>query len=55
MVSELRFSKVIMKISTTLKKFIKECSKVASYFKKSIKEKWSLSFSTKREVIKEKN
>jgi len=55
MVSELRLDKGIMKISTTLKKFIKKCWKVERYLKKCIKEAWSLLFSTKKEVIKEKD
>ena len=44
-----------MKISTTLKKFIKKCSKVASYLKKGMKEAWNLLFATKKEVIKAKD
>lgn len=50
MVSELRLAKGIMKISTTLKKFLKKCMKVASHLKKGIKEVWDLIFSSKKEV-----
>ncbi len=38
-----------------MKKLIKECSKVASYLKKSIKEAWNLLFTTNEEVIEAKD
>ena len=52
MVSELRSSKGIMKISSTMKKFIK---KIANHLKKGIKEAWSFLFFTKKASIKEKD
>jgi len=55
MESELRLAKGIMKISSTMKKFIKKCSKIASHLKKGIKEAWSLLFSSKKVSIKEKH
>lgn len=50
MVSELWLAKGIMNISTTLKKFLKKCTKVASQPKKGIKEVWDLLFSSKKKV-----
>jgi len=44
-----------MKISSTVKKFIKKCSKIASHHKEGIKKAWSLLFSSKKVSIKEKN
>jgi len=55
MVSELRLAKGIMKISTTMKKFLKKCSKVASHLKKGFKEVWNLLFTPKKEVTKTKD
>ena len=55
MVLELRLAKGIMKISTTLKKFLKKCSKVASHLKKGFKEVCNLLFTPKKEVIKTKD
>lgn len=48
MVSELRLTKGIMKISTTLKKLLKKCSKVVIHLKRGIKESWNLIFTTKK-------
>jgi len=55
MVSKLRLTKGVTNISSTLKKFIKKCSKVATNLNKIIKESWSLLFSIKKEVINEKD
>ena len=44
-----------MKISTTLKKFLKKCSKVANHLKKGIKEAWNLLFTPKKKVTKTKD
>jgi len=52
MVLELWFSKGIINISSTMKKFIKE---IASHLKKSIKEAWSLLFSSKKVSFKERD
>lgn len=52
MVSELWLSKGIMKISSTIKKVIK---RIARHLKKSIKEVWSLIFSSNKESIIEKD
>lgn len=52
MVSELRLAKVIMKISTTMKKFLKKCSKVASQLKKGTKEVTDPLFFSKKKVTK---
>ena len=53
--SKLRLAEGIMKISTTLKKYLKKCSKVATHLKKGIKEVWNLLFTRKKEVTKTKN
>eukprot|EP00253_Pinus_taeda_P002874 PITA_02874 len=50
-----RLAKGIMKISSTLKKFLKKCSMVASHLKKGIKEAWNLLFTMKKEVTKSKD
>lgn len=55
MVSKLWLGKGIMKISTTLKKFLKKCSKVASHLKRGIKEASSLLFTPKNKVTKTKD
>jgi len=52
MVSKLRLSKGIMKISSTVKKFIK---KIGSHLKKGIKEACNFLFSTKKLLIKERD
>ena len=52
MVSELRLA---MKINTTLKNFLKKCSKVASHLKKGVKEVWNLLFTPKEERTKTKD
>lgn len=52
MVSELWLSKGIMKISSTIKRVIKRISR---HLKKSIKEVWSLIFSSNKESIIEKD
>ena len=41
-----------MKISITLKEFIRKCSKVASHLKRGIKEAWNLLFTPKKKVTK---
>jgi len=48
--SGLRLAKGIMKISTTLKKFLNKCTKVESQLRKGIKEVWDILFSSKKEV-----
>ena len=55
MVSELRLAKGIMEISSTLKKFLKKCSKIASHLKKGIKEAWNLLLTAKKEITKAKD
>lgn len=55
MVSELRLAKGIMNISTTLKKFLNKCSKVASHLKGGTKEAWNLLFTPKNKVTKTKD
>lgn len=52
MESELRLAKGIMKISYTLKKFLKKCIMVEIRHKKGIKEVWDLLFSPRKEVTK---
>ena len=46
MVSKLRLAKGIMKISTTLKIFLRKCSKVANHLKEVTKTKDEGLFST---------
>lgn len=55
MLSELRLEKGIIKISFTMKEFIKKCSQLASHLRKGIKKAWSLLFSSKKVSIKEKD
>ena len=51
MVSELRLSKGIVKISS----IVKIIKKIASHLKKGIKEAWNFLFSTKKAPIKERD